>query len=58
MERGASWEKDGLVAKYGHIEPRADYMTSVTGPLVYRETLLPPEFRGNYFVCEAVGNPI
>ena len=56
VERGASWEKDGLVAKYGHIEPRADYMTAVTGPLVYRETLLPAEFRGNYFVCEAVGN--
>ena len=31
-------------------------MTSTCGPKVYRESAFPAEYRGNYFVCEAVGN--
>jgi len=57
VERSEIWEKTGLTKKYfGKIEPRQDYMTAVCGPLVYRESAFPPEFRGNYFVCEAVSN--
>ena len=41
---------------FGSIEPRQDYMTSTCGPLIYRESAFPSEYRGNYFVCEAVGN--
>lgn len=56
VERGEMWEREGLTKKYfGNIEPRADYMTAVTGPLIYREALM-PQFRGHYFLCEAVGN--
>ena len=31
-------------------------MTATCGPLIYREAAFPAEYRGNYFVCEAVGN--
>ena len=57
VERSEIWEKTGQAKKYfGKIEPRQDYMTAVCGPLVYRESAFPAEFRGNYFVCEAVSN--
>ena len=57
VERSEIWEKTGQTKKYfGKIEPRQDYMTAVCGPLVYRESAFPAEFRGNYFVCEAVSN--
>ena len=57
VERSEIWEKTGLTKKYfGKIEPRQDYMTAVCGPLVYRGAAFPPEYRGNYFVCEAVSN--
>jgi putative membrane-bound dehydrogenase-like protein len=57
VERSTIWEKTGLNQKYfGKIEPRQDYMTATCGPLVYRESAFPVEYRGNYFVCEAVSN--
>src|SRR2546428_6121538 len=57
VERTEQWKREGLEKKYfGTIEGRPDYTTAVTGPCVYREALFPPEFRGNYFCCEAVGN--
>ena len=57
VERSEIWEKTGLTKKYfGKIEPRQDYMTAVCGPLVYRGSAFPAEYRGNYFVCEAVSN--
>jgi putative membrane-bound dehydrogenase-like protein len=57
VARTEQWKREGLEKKYfGTIEGRPDYTTAVTGPHVYRETLFPPEFRGNYFCCEAVGN--
>ena len=57
VERSAMWEKSGMTKKYfGKIEPRQDYMTAVCGPLVYRGAAFPDEYRGNYFVCEAVSN--
>ncbi|MHC5066289.1 MAG: DUF7133 domain-containing protein, partial [Planctomycetota bacterium] len=30
--------------------------TAVCGPVIYRGDLLPPEFRGNAFICEPAGN--
>jgi putative membrane-bound dehydrogenase-like protein len=57
VERSEIWEKSGLNQKYfGRIEPRQDYMTATCGAKIYRETAFPPQYRGNYFVCEAVGN--
>jgi putative membrane-bound dehydrogenase-like protein len=57
VERSEIWEKSGLNRKYfGTIEPRQDYMTATCGPLIYRESALPAEYLGNYFVCEAVSN--
>jgi putative membrane-bound dehydrogenase-like protein len=57
VERSEIWEKSGLNQKYfGTIEPRQDYMTATCGPLIYRESAFPVEYRGNYFVCEAVSN--
>lgn len=32
------------------------HYTAACGPLVYREALLPPEYRGNAFVCEPSAN--
>jgi putative membrane-bound dehydrogenase-like protein len=59
VARTEQWKREGLEKKFfGTIEGRPDYTTAVTGPHVYRETLFPPEFRGNYFCCEAVGNLI
>ena len=57
VERSAIWRKEGLEKKYfTRFEPRQDYMTATCGPLIYREAAFPAEYRGNYFVCEAVGN--
>jgi putative membrane-bound dehydrogenase-like protein len=57
VERSEIWEKTGLNKRYfGTIEPRQDYMTATCGPLVYRESAFPAEYRGNYFVCDAVSN--
>jgi putative membrane-bound dehydrogenase-like protein len=57
VERSEIWEKTGLNQRYfGTIEPRQDYMTATCGPLIYRESAFPSEYRGNYFVCEAVSN--
>jgi glucose/arabinose dehydrogenase/mono/diheme cytochrome c family protein len=33
-------------------------VTAACGPVVYRGTLFPPEFRGNVFICEPAGNLI
>ncbi len=57
LERSEIWKNTGLDKKYfTRFEPRQDYTTATCGPLIYRETAFPPEYRGNYFVCEAVGN--
>jgi putative heme-binding domain-containing protein len=32
------------------------YITSACGPLIYRGTLFPPEYRGNHFCCENAQN--
>jgi putative membrane-bound dehydrogenase-like protein len=57
VERSEIWKQTGLDKKYfTRFEPRQDYTTATCGPLIYRETAFPPEYRGNYFVCEAVGN--
>jgi putative membrane-bound dehydrogenase-like protein len=60
QERSAIWkEMEGEIAERWagiHKELRQDYMTAVCGPKVYREAAFPEEYRGSYFVCDAVGN--
>ena len=42
---------------YGAAEATPNgYMTSACGPLLYRATLFPPEYRDNYFFCENAQN--
>src|SRR5690606_40074358 len=37
---------------------RLNYFTAACGPLIYRDTNFPDEYRGNAFVCEPAGNLI
>lgn len=43
------------LARYNHPES-ANRVTSACSPLIYRDDLLGPEFKGNAFVCEPVHN--
>ncbi len=57
-ERSQMWKQAGWATKsaFWRTEARHDYMTAVTGPEVYRESLFPLEYRGSYFVAEASAN--